>query len=217
VFNFQGSELFIILLLALVVLGPEKLPEAMRKLGNFYAQMKKMSSGFQQEFRSVIDEPMREMRETANLLRDSTDFRKLANGDRDEKPKSGEMAQAPTPAKAPVVAPADSTLVPASDVPFALDASVDVAAEAPVDTPSTPPTPPTPPPAPFGSHQRSSAAPSAPLAATHPKPDAATSTHDGPGDEGPGDERPFGDGSGDEGSDDEQSGDGRSDDEEPSA
>jgi sec-independent protein translocase protein TatB len=198
VFNFQGSELFIILLLALVVLGPEKLPEAMRKLGNFYAQMKKMSSGFQQEFRSVIDEPMREMRETANLLRDSTDFRKLANGDRDEKPKSGEMAQAPTPASAPVLAPADPTLVPAPDVPFGQDEPVDVAAETPVDIP---PTAPTPPPAPFGSHQRSSATPSAPVASTHPQPDAGaspdgatpdTATPDTatPDDERPGDEVP---------------------------
>ena len=46
VFNLQGSELVIILLLALVVLGPEKLPDAMRKLGNFYGQMKKMSTSF---------------------------------------------------------------------------------------------------------------------------------------------------------------------------
>ena len=70
-FNLQGSELVIILLLALVVLGPEKLPEAMRKAGQFYAELKKMSSGFQDEFKAAIDEPMNEMRDTANLLRDS--------------------------------------------------------------------------------------------------------------------------------------------------
>ena len=77
-FNLQGSELIIILLLALVVLGPEKLPEAMRKLGQFYAELKKMSSGFQQEFRNATDEPLREIRETANTLRDSMDFKKFA-------------------------------------------------------------------------------------------------------------------------------------------
>jgi sec-independent protein translocase protein TatB len=92
VFNLQGSELIIILLLALVVLGPEKLPDAMRKLGNFYAQMKKMSTSFQQEFKAAVDEPMREVRETANMLRDSADFRKLSAGERTEKPKSAEMA-----------------------------------------------------------------------------------------------------------------------------
>jgi sec-independent protein translocase protein TatB len=121
VFNLQGSELIIILLLALVVLGPEKLPEAMRKLGQLYAELKKMSSGFQQEFRNATDEPMREIRETANTLRDSVDFRKLSSGEREEKPKSAEMAAAP-PAAGPAashtsVAPADPQAVPTDDVP----------------------------------------------------------------------------------------------------
>lgn len=91
-FNLQGSELVIILLLALVVLGPEKLPEAMRKLGEFYGQLRRMSTGFQQEFRAATQEPVREIRETANTLRDSVDFRKLSTGERQEKPKSAEMA-----------------------------------------------------------------------------------------------------------------------------
>jgi sec-independent protein translocase protein TatB len=91
VFNLQGSEIVIILLLALVVLGPEKLPDAMRKAGKFYAELKKMSSGFQDEFRAAVDEPMREVRHTANVLRDSADFTKLQSGERDEKPKSAEM------------------------------------------------------------------------------------------------------------------------------
>ena len=114
-FNLQGSELVIILLLALVVLGPEKLPEAMRKMGQFYAELKKMSHGFQQEFRNATDEPMREIRETANALRDSVDFRKLATGEREEKPKSADMA-AVTPANTSV-GPADPEAVPTADVP----------------------------------------------------------------------------------------------------
>ena len=76
-FNFQGSELVIILLLALVVLGPEKLPDAIRQMGKAYSELRRMSSSFQQEFRSVVDEPMREMRETANLVRDAADPRKI--------------------------------------------------------------------------------------------------------------------------------------------
>jgi sec-independent protein translocase protein TatB len=116
VFNLQGSELIIILLLALVVLGPEKLPDAMRKLGELYGQLKKMSSGFQQEFRAATQEPVREIRETANTLRDSVDFRKLSTGEREEKPKSAEMAPA-TPI-VPTVAPADPDAVPTTDVPF---------------------------------------------------------------------------------------------------
>jgi sec-independent protein translocase protein TatB len=69
VFNLSGSEVIVILLLALVVLGPEKLPEAMRKAGKAYADLKRMSTGFQQEFRAAMDEPMREVRSTADLMR----------------------------------------------------------------------------------------------------------------------------------------------------
>jgi sec-independent protein translocase protein TatB len=97
VFNLQGSELIIILLLALVVLGPEKLPDAMRKMGQFYGELKKMSSGFQAEFRAVVDEPLKELKDTANTLRDSADFTKLQSGERTEKPKSAEMLTAPDP------------------------------------------------------------------------------------------------------------------------
>jgi sec-independent protein translocase protein TatB len=77
VFNLQGSEIIVILLLALVVLGPEKLPDAVRKFTQTYSELKKMSSGFQSELKSALDEPMREMRETANVVRDAADPRKL--------------------------------------------------------------------------------------------------------------------------------------------
>lgn len=73
VFNLQGSEIIVILLLALVVLGPEKLPDAIRKFSRTYAELKKMGSGFQSELKSALDEPMREMRETGDMLRDAAD------------------------------------------------------------------------------------------------------------------------------------------------
>jgi len=68
-FNVTGGEVVIILILALVVLGPDKLPEAMRKFGHFYAEFKKMSSGFQSEMRNALDEPLRELRGTADLAK----------------------------------------------------------------------------------------------------------------------------------------------------
>ena len=76
-FNLQGSEIIVILLLALVVLGTEKLPDAIRKFTQAYAEFRKMSSGFQSELKSALDEPMREMRATANLMRDSVDPDKI--------------------------------------------------------------------------------------------------------------------------------------------
>ncbi len=116
----------IILLLALVVLGPEKLPEAMRKLGKMYGELKKMSSGFQEEFKSAVDEPLREfrkamdepmneLRSTANTLRDSADFRRFEAGERTEKPKSGDMASITDPNS--LLNPADADAVPVAATP----------------------------------------------------------------------------------------------------
>jgi Tat protein translocase TatB subunit len=74
VFNLTGSEIVVILLLALVILGPEKLPDAIRRFGRTYAELKKLGTGFQDEFKAAIDQPMREMRETTDMLRRSADF-----------------------------------------------------------------------------------------------------------------------------------------------
>ncbi len=101
-FNLSGSEIIVILLLALVVLGPEKLPDALRRAGRTYAELKKMGSSFQEEVRSVLDEPVREMRETADLLRDSTDF---TDGVKPPKPPVRTVPVTPA-AAAPEPAPA---------------------------------------------------------------------------------------------------------------
>ncbi|MEY3619564.1 MAG: putative Sec-independent protein translocase protein TatB [Actinomycetota bacterium] len=67
----SGSEIVVIVLLALIVLGPEKLPEAIRRFGRVYGELKRMSNGFQSEFRNAFEEPMREFRETAQLTKDA--------------------------------------------------------------------------------------------------------------------------------------------------
>ncbi len=94
-FNLQGSEIIVILLLALVVLGPEKLPDAVRRFTKTYNELKKMGSGFQSELKSALDEPMREMRETADMIRDAADPDKIAAG----------THAAPTPGDPPLIEP----------------------------------------------------------------------------------------------------------------
>jgi sec-independent protein translocase protein TatB len=69
-FNVSGGEVIIILVLALVVLGPEKLPEVLRKAGKVYGDLRRMTTGFQEEFEETFKEPLREFRETANQARD---------------------------------------------------------------------------------------------------------------------------------------------------
>jgi Sec-independent protein translocase protein TatA len=60
--------------LALIILGPEKLPEAIRKFGQTYAEFKKVTTGFQSELKQALDEPMREMRETAEMFKQAATF-----------------------------------------------------------------------------------------------------------------------------------------------
>jgi sec-independent protein translocase protein TatB len=57
-FNVGGAELFVILLLALVVLGPDKLPGAMRTVGQWAGEMRKMANGFQDEMNKAIKDPL---------------------------------------------------------------------------------------------------------------------------------------------------------------
>lgn len=54
-FNVGTGELLVILLVALIVLGPEKLPDAARKIGNVVGELRRMSQGFQNEIRSAMD------------------------------------------------------------------------------------------------------------------------------------------------------------------
>jgi Tat protein translocase TatB subunit len=49
------AEILVILLVALIVLGPNKLPGAARQVGRTLAEVRKWSQGFQDEIRTVID------------------------------------------------------------------------------------------------------------------------------------------------------------------
>lgn len=126
-FNLQGSEIIVILLLALVILGPEKLPDAIRRFSRTYAELKKMGSGFQDELKTALDEPMREMRETADLIRDSADFNSLADGDRQEKPKTATMPSVDPPETPPEPAEEAAAARPDPDPDVADVAEADAA------------------------------------------------------------------------------------------
>ena len=65
-FNFSGSEIIFLLILGLVVLGPEKLPPALRKLGQMYGQFKRITGDAQTEFKGAFAEPIRDMQKAAN-------------------------------------------------------------------------------------------------------------------------------------------------------
>lgn len=96
-FNLSGSEIVVILLLALIVLGPEKLPDAIRKFGRVYSEVRKISNGFQSEFKNAFDEPMRELRETAQMTRDAV-MKPLQDEPAAKKP---DVENPPTPGNVP--------------------------------------------------------------------------------------------------------------------
>lgn len=54
-FNVGGPEILVIVIVALVVLGPEQLPKAMRTFGNVMGEIRKVSNGFQAEMRNAMD------------------------------------------------------------------------------------------------------------------------------------------------------------------
>ena len=136
-FNVTGGELVIIFLVALVVLGPERLPEAARTVGRLMGQLKDVSQGFQKELKSAMDEvgdPVHKL--TRPSLR-SLDGSELP--DTRVKPKSAEMAPfvasaavEPEPEAGWSTPPAAATAAPAQDpaVNPAHDPALDPATQA---------------------------------------------------------------------------------------
>lgn len=69
-FNIGGGEFLIIFLVALVVLGPTKLPEAARQVGKIIGEFRKVSNSFQTELKSALDDPVE--RATREMRKDVT-------------------------------------------------------------------------------------------------------------------------------------------------
>ncbi len=53
--NLGAAEILVILLVALLVLGPDKLPGAARSMGRAMSHLRRLSSGFQDEIRNAMD------------------------------------------------------------------------------------------------------------------------------------------------------------------
>lgn len=56
-FNISATELLVIAIVALLILGPDKLPDAMRKLGRATRELRRITSGFEAELRDALSEP----------------------------------------------------------------------------------------------------------------------------------------------------------------
>ena len=58
-FNVGGPEFLVILLVALIVLGPTRLPGAIRQVGRFIGEAKKLSTSFQNEVQDAMNDPVK--------------------------------------------------------------------------------------------------------------------------------------------------------------
>ena len=67
--NLGSGELLVIFFVALIVLGPTKLPEAARQIGRAINEVRRVSGGFQREMREAMKEPIEaidDLRRTTN-------------------------------------------------------------------------------------------------------------------------------------------------------
>ena len=55
-FNIGGGEVLVIALIALIVLGPDRLPEAARTVGKVMGEIRRLSTGFQDEVRTAFND-----------------------------------------------------------------------------------------------------------------------------------------------------------------
>ena len=69
--NLGGGEILVILMIALLVLGPSRLPGAGRQIGRALAEFRRMSSGVQEDLREAMN--VEGVRETVSQVRDALD------------------------------------------------------------------------------------------------------------------------------------------------
>ena len=69
-FNLSRSEVVFLLLAGLVVLGPERLPGVIRRVGKAYGQLRRMASSFEAEMKETFGEPLDEIRGAVKGLSD---------------------------------------------------------------------------------------------------------------------------------------------------
>ncbi len=107
-FGISGAEVIIILLVALVVLGPDRLPQVARKAGQVMGEMRKVSAGFEAEMRTAMYEQERPTPRPSVQDATPTDAdpsERSPGSETTEKPSS--VDEAPTETTADSPAPAD--------------------------------------------------------------------------------------------------------------
>ena len=119
--NLSFTHLAVVAVVALVVLGPERLPDVARTAGGVYREWKRIRGELEGEVRQVVDElrePFREQFEGINqTVRDVVDDIKDVKGPADpDPPPVGAIVVPPLAAALPTLAPSTGLVSPGPDV-----------------------------------------------------------------------------------------------------
>lgn len=91
-------------MLGLIILGPEKLPSAMRRAGKVYREIRNLTSNMQREVNKVMEEPIREVRKLVD--EPVAEFKTtVSNKPALDVAVSNDTASPPTPDVPPAVGP----------------------------------------------------------------------------------------------------------------
>ena len=109
-----AMELLVIFIVALLVIGPDKLPQYARKFGAALKEFRKASSGVTKEIRESVIDPLSEaqkpLREAMEPLEDITkDIKSELNGVEKELKNIGKAKPAEKKTDAPASEPAEET------------------------------------------------------------------------------------------------------------
>lgn len=112
-----APEILVILVLALLVLGPDRLPQAARTMGRWVGELRRLSGSLQAEVRGVVDDVMRPANDnpTGATEASTTTFATADVGATLEADGSATVA---SPALVSTDGPDDTDLPLAADVPL---------------------------------------------------------------------------------------------------
>jgi sec-independent protein translocase protein TatB len=121
-FDIGWTELLVVGIVALIVIGPRELPKTLRTVGQMMTKVRRMASEFQGQFNEAIreaelDELRKEAEKLSSVATSAGSFDALATAKSEiesafEAPVKSETAAAPAPETASLPAPATTDTVP---------------------------------------------------------------------------------------------------------
>lgn len=132
------SELLVIAVVAIVVIGPKDLPRVMRLVGQWTGRMKRMARDFQNQFNEALKEA--ELDDVQKDIQKSADEIRKIGSDMDR-----QMAKSEAEVKSGLARATETPAIPAPGAPPGPPAPVEAKPPVPTPAPVEPVSPPAPP------------------------------------------------------------------------